>query len=245
MGSGFSGAGALLRLQDGGQAIAAVVGCGGKTTLIESIAREYSHRKVLVTPTTKIWPMHGIAPTYTTPEECLLHRPVQGLQCMGVMNDASGKLEALPLELLERLISQYDLVLIEADGSRGLPCKGWQPDEPVVPGYCTDTIGVATLGALGRPADEDAVLRLPEFLALTGLQRGESVSLRALTDMVCADQGMFRCASGRQSILINQVEDGDSAAVAEDWLKSIRQAYPGRFACLAYGSARANEWKEV
>ena len=121
--NGFYSAGTLLGLED--KAIIAVIGCGGKTSLIASLANEYRHKKVLVTPTTKMF-------------------PIEGIQCLGILNEASGKLEALKQEQLEAIIPQYDLVLLEADGSAGLPCKGWLADEPVVPAFCTHTIGVVT-----------------------------------------------------------------------------------------------------
>jgi probable selenium-dependent hydroxylase accessory protein YqeC len=143
------------------------------------------------------------------------------------------------------MLPHYDLVLLEADGSSGLPCKGWLPDEPVVPSFCTHTIGVVTLSALGKPADSDTVQRLPEFLKLTGLRQGEPISRQALTAMVCAENGMFRRGHGRLGIFLNQAEDPAAAIAAEQWLGAIQRENPGRFAFLAYGSARANRWNRI
>ena len=244
--SGFSGAGTVLGLADEKQCIAAVIGCGGKTAFIKSLADEYRHKKVLITPTTKILPMRdkNVVLCSTLPE-CRSHIPVNGIQCLGLLNDKTGKLEALPMPLLEETVKHYDLVLLEADGSGGLPCKGWLPDEPVIPPFCTHTIGIVSLNALGKPADGETVLRLPEFLKLTGLRRGEIITVQSMVDMVCADDGMFHNGIGRQVIFVNQVEEDTAAAAAREWLRYIRQAYPGRFACLSFGSARLNRWKEV
>ena len=250
--NGFCSAGELIKLENEDSSVIAVIGCGGKTSLIASLANEFRHRKVLVTPTTKIFPMNdeGII-LRTTQGECLSHKPVTGIQCFGELNQKTGKLEALSIHLLEEIIPKYDLVLLEADGSAGMPCKGWLPDEPVIPPFCTHTIGVVTMNALGHPADNNFVLRLPEFLKLTGLQQGEIITLKALTDMVCADNGMFRTSLGRQSIFVNlslvapAVEDHATLLAVEEWLEIIQEENRGRFACLAYGSVMSNFWKEV
>jgi hypothetical protein len=37
----------------------------------------------------------------------------------------------------------------------------------------------------------------------------------------------------------------DDIIIVEEWLNSIQQANPGRFACLAYGNAQTNIWKKI
>ena len=103
----------------------AVVGCGGKTSLIELLADRMRDKKVLISTTTKIFPpkMKDIV-LFETLRQCEEHEPRTGVQCMGILNSASGKLEALPDSFLAAIKSRYDIVLLEADGSRGLPCKG-------------------------------------------------------------------------------------------------------------------------
>ena len=245
--TGFHTAGTLLDLETGKQNIVAVIGCGGKTALISSLANELRHKKVLVTTTTKIYPMAGNDIVFcTTEQDCLKHKPVNGIQNLGVLNKASGKLEALSHDLLEKIIQLYDLVLIEADGSKALPCKGWLSSEPVIPPYCTGIVGVVSLAALGKPADENTVFRLGEFLKLTGLRQGDVITRQALTDMVNANMGMFHNSAdnstNKRSIFVNQVEDENCAIITKEWLKGIKELTGERFFRLAYGSARMNKW---
>lgn len=245
----FLSAGALLGISDGNAGapvVAAVVGCGGKTTFISALAREYRQKKVLITPTTKILPMRDQdVVVRTTLADCEKHSPVTGIQCLGIQNSVTGKLEALPSELLARIAPQYDLILLEADGSRGLPCKGWRDDEPVVPGFCTHTVGIVTMDAIGKPADDRSVLRLPEFLALTGLHEGEPITPKTLSAMVCAPGGMFKNSAGMAYLFVNRVEDEKTATLAGEWLRNIQTRHPGRFRGLAYGSAQSNQWQEA
>jgi len=226
--------------------VVAVVGCGGKTSLIELVADRLRDKKVLISTTTKIFPpkMKDIVLCETL-LQCEEHEPRTGVQCMGILNRASGKLEALPEALLTQLQARYDVVLLEADGSRGLVCKGWLENEPVVPHYCTHTVGLITMGALGKPAGENTVHRLPEFFALTGVGEGQTITAAALEAMICAPAGMFKNSAGQRYVLVNQVEDDATAAIAMSFLQIIKEKYPARFEKLLYGSVRHDAWQEV
>ena len=208
--------------------ILAVVGCGGKTSLIKQLAADMQGKTVLISPTTKMYPLN-----------------VGTADCIGVPNHQTGKLEALPPDELASLAPRYDIVLLEADGSRSLPCKGWLEDEPVVPGYCTHTVGVVTLSALGKPATGERVHNLPQFLALTGLREGQEITMQALRDMVCAPQGMFKNSAGQRILLVNQVEDEPTACAAREFLQGIKARRPGFFERLLFGSVYQDSWQEV
>ena len=226
--------------------VIAFVGCGGKTSIIALIADKFRDKKVLVSPTAKMFPMKmENVMLCETPRECEEHEPQTDIQCLGIMNTASGKLEALPEKTLAKLIKYYDLVLLEADGSRGLPCKGWLPNEPAVPPFCTHTAGLMTINVLGKAAMEQTVHRLPEFLSLTNLSEGEAITAQALEAMICAPNGMFKNNVGRKYLLINQVEDDAAASVAVSFLRTINENHPGYFERLLYGSVHLNHWQEV
>ena len=208
--------------------VVAVVGCGGKTSLIERIAGDIADRRVLVSPTTKMFPLN-----------------LPGADCRGILNPATGKLEALPPIELAELAPQYDIALLEADGSRGLPCKGWREDEPVVPVYATHTVGIVTLNALGKAATGDTVHNLAQFLELTGLREGQAITAKALRDMVCARGGMFKNSLGNRILLVNQVEDEATADAAREFLRAIKAGNPGCFSKLLFGSVYRDKWWEV
>ena len=226
--------------------VIAVVGCGGKTSLIELIADELRDKKILVSPTTKMFPMktEGVI-LCGTMRQCEEHEPQPGIQCLGLLNPVSGKLESLPASTLSGLVSHYNVTLLEADGSRGLPCKGWLSTEPVVPHYCTHTVGMVTMNALGKVATEAVVHRLPEFLSLTGLKEGEPITTHELEEMVCAPNGMFKNSDGKQYLLVNDVETDTSINAAQSFLQAIKEKYPNRFERLLFGSVRLDVWQEV
>lgn len=217
----------------------AVSGCGGKTSLVGLLAQQNAASRVLVSPTTKIRPMpHALL--LPSAAAALAHTPKPGIQCAGEYHPETQKLHSLPPEVLAQIHPRYHLVLMEADGSRGLPCKGWLPYEPVVPSFATHTIGIITLGALGLPATETSVLRLPQFLALTGLARGAPITLEALAKMACAPEGMFRQRSGEVILFLNQVEDAQALQHARHFTVIIQSLYPGIVHRFVIGSVHQN-----
>ena len=208
--------------------VVAVVGCGGKTSLITQVANSCPGKRVLVSPTAKMFPLH-----------------LENADCHGILNPKTGKLEALPPGELAELIAGYDITLLEADGSRLLPCKGWMDWEPVVPSYCTHTVGIVTMNALGLAADETCVHNFPQFLALTGLQQGEAITTEALRAMVCAPGGMFKNSAGNRILFVNQAEDAKTAEIAARFLLSVKESFPGMFTRLLIGSVNNDICQEV
>ena len=127
------------------------VGAGGKTTLIEYLAAEAIRRgkRVAITTTTKIWakPPYVLWPDLTKgqarPDFVRVGKAV-----------AEGKLTALQASEVAELGSAYDLVLIEADGSKGKPLKYPAEYEPVIPSFSDCVMVVAGLDALSGRVDE-------------------------------------------------------------------------------------------
>lgn len=184
----------LLELAPGERV--AVVGCGGKTGVVELLFGEAAPLRALIAPTTRILP------------------PPPGVFCLGVPDPPTGKLLAAPLEEIKRASADCDITLMEADGSRALPLKGWADWEPVVPAFTTLTLGVVGARALGLSATGEHVHRLDRFLALTDLDEGDVVDARAIARMILAPGGMLAKAVGRTALLINQADAQDALPIA-------------------------------
>ena len=101
--------------------VTAVIGSGGKTTLLSALSRELPGT-VILTTTTHILPFEGV-PLLTAPTEDEVRAALarSRVLCLGTPAPES-KLTApsLPFSLLEQLA---DYVLVEADGSRRLPSR--------------------------------------------------------------------------------------------------------------------------
>ncbi len=118
--------------------IIAVIGSGGKTSLIHKAAREYLKlgKTVLVTTTTH---MYRETDTLINPKkEEVQHVLREKGYCMagGLVQDYNEKREKigkLPEKLYYRLCDLADVTLIEADGSRHKPFKWPASHEPAIP----------------------------------------------------------------------------------------------------------------
>lgn len=139
--------------------VTAIIGSGGKTSLIARLCRELPGT-VIVCTSTHIYPAEGL-PLITEP---ITEMPAKCI-CMGTVAE-NGKLTA-PRQSFEELSALADFVLVEADGSKGLPMKAHLAHEPVIPACARLVIGVVGLSGLGQTIRE-AAHRPEEFARLCG-----------------------------------------------------------------------------
>ncbi|MBR2767919.1 MAG: putative selenium-dependent hydroxylase accessory protein YqeC [Solobacterium sp.] len=132
--------------------IVSLIGSGGKTSFLRWLSTTLDG-KIILTTSTHIHPFEGI-PLIETKEEAdpgmirdILH--ACSVLCLGSPSEP-GKLSS-PRCSFETLTSLADYVLVEADGSRGLPLKAHRAHEPAIPEGSAMTICVAGLSGLGQP----------------------------------------------------------------------------------------------
>ena len=163
---------ALLEVEKG---VTALIGGGGKTTLMYTMAEELRRRgTVLVTTSTHIQRPEQY-PTLLTADAAAVAAALatHGVVCVAG-ETAEGKLcaPALSFELLAALA---DFVLVEADGSRRLPLKAHAPHEPVIPPNARRTVYVVGADGFGHPIRQ--VCHRPErYAALCGAAEDDIVT---------------------------------------------------------------------
>lgn len=195
----------LLNIRPG---VTAVIGGGGKTSLLRTLGEELTGRghTVLLVATTKFLPFSGLANLFSPTEVALRtallsHR----LVCAGAPVPGSGKLTApeAPMETLARLA---DYVLVEADGSAGRPVKAHAPHEPVIPPEANQTICIVGASGFGRPIAE-AVHRPALYALLAGLPDTAPVT-------PAAEAAVLRAEGLHDQIYVNQAETAADLAAA-------------------------------
>lgn len=127
--------------------LTAVIGSGGKTSLLRRLAQELTpYGTVLLATTT-----HTLSPEWcpvTTTEQELYRALGNGRAvCVGTAAE-NGKLTAPDFSGWQ---TAADFVLVEADGSKQLPAKAHAPWEPVLPPERSRTVCVFGASALGQP----------------------------------------------------------------------------------------------
>lgn len=187
--------------------LVALCGAGGKTTLMVALAREMASRgeRVLVTTTTKIAAAEGEGPW--PPGVFVSHRGQSG-----------GKLLGHPPEAIDALknASQFDRLLVEADGSRQRPLKAPAAHEPVIPSTTDAVVVVAGMSGLGLPLSEQTVFRAAIWAALSGTALGAPVDAESFARVARHEAGLAKgCrACARTTLFLNQVESPQARAAA-------------------------------
>lgn len=170
--------------------ITAVIGGGGKTTLLRTAGEELAaagHRVLLCT-TTKIFPFPGLPNVTEGGETALAAALVQHrLVCAGTVLPESGKLTA-PAIPVARLATLADYVLVEADGSAHRPLKAHLPHEPVIPPEANRTICVTGVSGFGLPICEAA--HRPERFAELAETSVEASATPENTALVLRKEGL-------------------------------------------------------
>lgn len=165
--------------------IISVIGAGGKTTLLHKIAERYLQKgkTVLLTTTTHMMLEEN------TDVSCdlfsILNKIKRDGYCMAgtICKENNQKIQALPKELLIKLIGYVDYILIEADGAKHHSLKYPNIDEPVIFEYTTDVILVLGLWELGKNCKE-VIFRFDIMRQETDVKETENVSFKHIK-LIC------------------------------------------------------------
>lgn len=138
------------------EGLTAIIGGGGKTALLLRLGQELSAgARVVLCATAKMLPPEGVS-LLGVPDEAGLAEALRAHSLVCVGTDAGEGKITFPQSRLALLLSMADYVLVEADGSRGLPLKAHAAYEPAIPAGAARVITVLGLDGVGRPIAEAA-----------------------------------------------------------------------------------------
>ncbi len=184
----------------GGKGVVSIVGAGGKTTLMYSLANELvsAGKRVLTTTTTKIFK--------PTPEECpvtiLSKRSDEIIEKARIlMQDCShitlgaeyeplrGKYIGVNPDILADILESdlFDYIIIEADGAAQKSLKACAFNEPVVPVFTDCLVSLAGLDVVGKLLDEQWVFRADIFSNITKLPLSHKITEAEIAEMLIHD----------------------------------------------------------
>lgn len=175
----------------------ALVGAGGKTTLMYALADDLAGRGVrtLVTTTTHI----------RRPQERYLARTPgearriwnRGSYAVAAADLKNGKMAGLSRQDWETYAGIAETVLVEADGAKGMPCKVPAGHEPVIPESCDIVIGVMGMDALGHPL-EQVCFRLEKAVGLLRTEPGRILDEEMAARILASREGVRKGAGQRE-----------------------------------------------
>jgi probable selenium-dependent hydroxylase accessory protein YqeC len=139
----------------------------------------------------------------------------------------SGKLQGVHPSRVEAIRRLCDLVLVEADGARGLSVKAPSPDEPVIPGCDEVVVGLVGLDCLGKPLCASIAHRPERLSRLTGCAMGNPIEAFHLVALVNSAEGLFKgCPPEANRVLLLNKADAAPLGKAEELLGLLTAAAP-------------------
>lgn len=206
----------------------AIVGAGGKTSLMFAMTKDLRSGggRVVIGTTTKVWyreAMRYPCVIFSHSDSAWHNNLRKELKrCghvfvgQGVLD--SGKLEGITPALADLLYQDHeiDYLIIEADGAAGLPVKAPAPHEPVIPSSATVVVAMMGLEVIGKDLEPEFVFRLGRFKDVTGIARGQLLTPVSLAKIFHSSKGLFKgsSVSARRIAFLNKLDllPGDQEA---------------------------------
>ncbi|MBS4960400.1 MAG: putative selenium-dependent hydroxylase accessory protein YqeC [Clostridiales bacterium] len=211
--------------------IIAFVGGGGKTTAIFFLAETLQMQgyKVIVTTTTHMHRTRDfILPDHLSNIASVLDK--RGIVFTGFLEE-DGKITGNN-DLIERLLSMCDVVLVEADGARCQPVKAPEQWEPVIPRKTELVIGMAGCLALGKRIDTAS--HRPAIVSdLLRKKKSQVFTWRDLVFLLSDIKGQKKGVHCPYAVLIGQADQA-SPKVLSHMLLEFKQQEVTSFAVSFY-----------
>jgi molybdenum cofactor cytidylyltransferase len=227
----------------------AVVGAGGKTSLLFQAGRELLVgnpkyvRSVLVTTTTHLadWQV-------TLADQHILIDNIEqlaawkdqipsGLVVVTCAEESDHRLRGLDEEMMAKLLSMAEEqrlpLLIEADGARMRPLKAPKADEPAISEFARQVVVCAGMSGIGKPLNSEWVHRAERFSELSGMQSGQNVTAEALQRVLAHPEGGMKNIpeKARRMLLLTQAETPELQAEAAAIAEKLRPYYDSIVTC--------------
>lgn len=187
-----------LMLQDRG--VISLIGAGGKTTLMFTLADRLARagKKVLTTTTTKILkPLPDQSPKLIisqSPHDIIsrsktFFKNENHLTAGFDLLKPKGKILGFNPRVIRDLWKSalFDWIIVEADGADRKSLKVCAAHEPVVPDISTHVIALAGLLTIGKPLTDQWVFRAKNFSEITALPLGEPITENAMATALIHD----------------------------------------------------------
>lgn len=235
------------------RSLVAIVGAGGKTTTMYTLAHELVEqgKRVVTTTTTNIY-----SPRPDESESLLVDTDMPRLltallaswrryRHVTVASEviSTGKLKGLQPEQPARLLQsgEAETVIVEADGARHLKVKAPAAYEPVMPLHTNLVLLLLSAEVLNQPLSAEIVHR-PEILArLTGIELNDSLAPAVVARLLLHEQGGLKDVPENASmyVLITHATTARRTAIGE-LAALLRRA--SRIAGV-YDAEQPGEWR--
>lgn len=207
--------------------IVSIVGSGGKTTLLSHLAKELKNEnKVLMSTSSKMF--MPSSDTYDYLYNNLQSYLNSNLHINnGIMvisksyNSDTNKLIGIDDSDLDVLFKDFEIILLEADGSRNLPMKGWKNHEPPVLNSTNKTIGIIPIDCINKKANREFIYGFEEFNIIT--DNSEYINFEAIGKICSSEDGIFKNSKGRLYLFLNKADTNDEIYISKELSKYLKE----------------------
>lgn len=211
------------RSKPGNAAVVAVIGSGGKSTLLRALGERTAARgrRVALATTTHFLAFEGM-PLVTSGEQDDVRAALSrdGIACVGTPTGDSLSRLGAPALGIGGLARVADLVVVEADGSKRLPLKAHASHEPVVPPEATVTVDVVGASGFGRPLRE-AMHRFELACERLGFHPDDAATPELVARSM-ADE-IARGLIAPTHVIVNQVEGAERIEAARRFAAALAE----------------------
>jgi len=210
--------------------VTALVGGGGKTSLMFRLAEEMAEAGecAVATTTTRIYPPED-------PEICLLCGQEDfaaiaekgKVYCVG-RPGMDGKLHYPGDDCFAILRRHAYRVFVEADGSKHYPAKAPNENEPVIPVEADSVIAVAGMDAPGGKIG-DVCFRGERVCEVLGTAPEDILTPEMLAELILSPLGQRKAipAGATFAVVLNKADSPERVEMAEATARAIRELDPG------------------
>lgn len=218
--------------------ITSLVGGGGKTSSMLTIGRELAEQgnRVIMTTTTRIRPFSESLPDNLRCVGNIMERKGQEPSDTRKFYDSEtwngqkfpNQWKLGPLDCPDEWKRECDYLLIEADGSKGLPVKVPENHEPVITEGSKLIIAVIGLTGVGKPIHLVGH-RIHRICELLGKGPEEIVTPQDMAKIITSDQGLHKNVGDRSyAVIMNQADTQRELAYGRE----IARLLPPEIPCL-------------
>ncbi len=196
------------------QPLISIVGAGGKTTTMYTLARELAQRgkRVITATTTQIF-----TPSSDETEKLILEVDTRMLLnkvraawahhrriTVATGRDNRGKLMSIQPDIPSLLMQEggADAVIIEADGARHRMIKAPADYEPVAPLETNVALLLMSAEAIMRLLSEEIAHRPERIAAVTGIHVGDTLTPDVIAQLMTSEQGALKGIPGTASAYV-------------------------------------------
>ena len=239
----------------GYKGVVSLVGAGGKSSLMYSLARELvsAGKRVLTTTTTKIFmPTHDESPVTIVsgiPEKIIEKAEIllgdySHLTVGSEYLQTHDKLNGLEPSVIEYVLQSglFDYIIVEADGAARRSLKACAPHEPVVPLFSNCIVALVGLDVVAKPLTEEWVFRSSIFSCITGLELMQNVTESSIASIMLHDMSSTTVTGEKcmKIAFLNKADNLKALKTGERVAAFLEKRGKGIFHRVVIGELRAD-----